>query len=57
MEIIILDYTTTDVILLTIPSNIEDVESYLTEGGFMNSDCHYMCSEKEINVCDVREDK
>ena len=57
MEVISIDYRGGDSLLMTIPYNIKDVESYLTEGGFMNSDCHYMCSEKEINICDVREGK
>ena len=57
MEVIIIDYRDGDALLMTIPDNIEDVESYLTEGGFMNSDCHYMCAEMEINICDVREGK
>ena len=48
MDIIILDYTTTDIILLTIPSNIEDIESYLIENNGFHSSCYWMGADKLI---------
>ena len=53
MEIVILDYTTTDVILLKIPSNIVDIESYLIANHGFHSSCYWMGSGF-LNLIDKR---
>ena len=53
MEIIILDFRNNDVIFINIPSNIDDIEDYLTEYHNYHSDCYYMASDK-LNIIDNR---
>ena len=53
MEVIILDYTTTDIILISIPSDVEDVEDYLIENHGFHSSCYYMVANS-LNITDKR---
>ena len=53
MEIVILDYRQGEVIYLTIPSNIEDIESYLIKNHSFHNDCHYMVSDS-LTIIDNR---
>jgi len=43
-DVAILDYRDGQVIFVTIPQDIEDVEEYLTEYHNFHSDCYYMAS-------------
>ena len=48
MRIVILDHRTTEVIFLEIPSDIEDIESYLSEHHGLHSYCSYMSGDIKV---------
>lgn len=55
MEVAILNYNTGEVILKTIPEDVEDIETYLEEvyNYDMNS-IEWMCNDKHIEILDER---
>ena len=53
MDVIILDYRTSDIILINIPNDVNDVESYLIEHHGFHKDCYYM-NANELNIIDNR---
>ena len=48
-ECVILNYRDNEVIYVSIPESIKDVESYLVENYNYNNDCYFMVSNK-LNI-------